>query len=757
MSRMKWVAFAVCVLLAIVAAAGQGIAQQGKGGKGGKGGGPQPWRKGGGKGDMRLPQLQIEDAVTEGVYRVMNLLPATGEQPRLGLTDTMGYRLVGYEAEAHSLVFATVNLSTGALGSQTIRLPSEAPAFRGMPRMAADGGQHAVISQQAATLFVDVAAGRVRVAAGFDSEAPLPVTEQPRRDRRDWRRDFDRARTSQQESGYRIHGGAGGAHALAVNVSWSANSRQYTGSGATLHFAAGRSVSLSWSHSRYGVPPAHRDAVFAVTGDEIIVLTSNPQGEEGHELHCLVFDTRGNLKEAQTAPGRWQGDAAPRFALSPDGRHIVARPAASMSGYVYRRGVWEAGYKTDYTDPFIGFAPEGGIGVFLENLSPQRAALKAVNLESGEAAWATSVRHADAERLGDERPFSCVGPKAAAVASRFGIIAGEDSEEARFLYTAKVADFEPLSITYDQAGRLVAVLALDRVFVVDARTRNELHSIPFEEPLPAGSLGEFIVFDARSRKLLCCVRDRGVWLIDLASNSIETTLPPLPGNWARALPDLSGVVFSQPAPEGGNIMIQKLNGEPSRLYRCEFRDTQAVCLWISDRGNEFLVTERNVGTGRLFLINDKGDTVVDYNVADVDTMYVGDNTVTAFVTRRRQAVLINEISRWGFTGVNCIVINPGQGDPVDSLFSAVFRSEDLPGRSTYGSTAAAPFFGGLHFGDEKLCRFACPAGVLEADIARNRFTLHAWSRQPKGLAAVNPKGRDFFVAGEIGLTTYRLK
>ena len=754
MSRMKWTMFTVCMLLAIIAAGSQNLAQQGKGK--GKGPGLQPWRKGG-KGDARLPQLAIEDLKPDGVYEVVNLLPRPGEQSRIGLTDKIAYRLVSYEPELNALKFAVVDLAGGTLSAKDVRLPADSPRFVGTPSMATDGGTHAVVSQQAATVFVDVASGRARVAAGFDSNAAMPSAAPPRRERP---REWERHREPQPTSGYRIHGGANGAHALSVLLNWDNGAKSYRGNGATLHSASGRSVSLSWSHDRYGVPPRDRDAVFAVTGDEIIVLTTSPKTADGaHELHCLVFDASGALKNVQTAEGEWHGSNAARYALSPCGGYVLAQPAREgFASHVMARGTWERKYRTDYTDACVGFAPEGGVGVFIENLSPQRAALKAIKLASGEATWTTSLPHAEVEGLGDARPFSAVGAGATAVATRHGIIAGKDAEHAEFLYTAKVADFEPLSISYDSAGKLVAVLALDRVFVIDARTRTEVHSIALETPLPAGSLGEFITFDSRSRKLLACARSHGVWLIDLASNSIEKKLPPVAGTWARALPDLSGVIYSSPATEGGNVMLQKLDAEaPERLYRCEYRDAQAVCLWVADRGNEFLITERNVGEGKLFLVNEKGDKILTYNVADVDTTYVGDNAIAAFVTRRKQAVLINEVSRWGYTGINCTVIGSGAGDAVESMFTAVFRTEDLPGRSTYGTTAASPFFGGLHFGDERMARFACPAGVLEADISRGAFRLFAWSRSPQGLAAVNPKAREFFVAGSTGLTTYRLR
>lgn len=473
-----------------------------------------------------------------------------------------------------------------------------------------------------------------------------------------------------------------------------------------------------------------------------------------------MFDRKGNLKEAQESAEPWAGGNAPRFTLSPDGTCFVAHPEDGLHSYVIKRGSWERGYKTNYLDACVGFAPEGKVGVFTENLSPQRAALKGINLATGEAVWTTSVLHAEATGDGDDEPFTAVGPGATLVAARYGIIKGENSaDEPIWLYRAKAIDFEPLSMSYDNDGKRVAVLALDRVFVLDARTRAELNSVSFENPLSSGTLGEFVTFDAKGKKILACARNKGVWLIDLATNTIEKTLPAVPGTWARAMPDFSGVVYSQSKDQGGNVMLQKLDdSEPQRVYRCEYKDAQAVCFWISDKGDQFLVAEREIGEGRLFLINEKGEPDVTYNVADADPMFVGDTTVTAFVTKRKQAVLINEVNKWTYTGINCTVVGPGsEGEAIETSFSAVFKTEELPGRSTYGVTAASPFFGGLYTGDERNCKFACPAGVLEADIAKGAMKLYAWSREPKGLAAINPKGKEFFVAGGTGLTTYKIK
>ena len=150
--------------------------------------------------------------------------------------------------------------------------------------------------------------------------------------------------------------------------------------------------------------------------------------------------------------------------------------------------------------------------------------------------------------------------------------------------------------------------------------------------------------------------------------------------------------------------------------------------------------------------------IVAYNVAEIDPMYVGDTCVTAFVNKKHEAVLVNEVNKWSYTGVNFCVVSPAAGgDPISKNFSAVFKSEELPGSSTYGTTAAAPFFGGRYWGDENACAFACPAGVISVNVAKSQIKLYAWSRQPKGLAAINPKLKEFFVAGNTGLTTFKFK
>lgn len=756
MKKTVW-CLATAAALALIAIPIGIHAQRGPGkGKAPAGGPNSKWGKNAGK--QNFPSLKIEDVKPDGAFEVVNLLPTAKEQPRIGVTANAAYRLVRYDIPSRTLTFAVADLATGTVQANSIKLPSDAPDLPEDPRMAADGGEYAVISEQAATLFVDPIKGKVKIAAGYDASVPR---EEPQPEKKSWR---DRGRSSGvAPESYRVHGGANGKHALSVLVKYNKDTKKYTGNGATLHFMDEKSVSLAWDHNQYGVPPKDRDAVCAVTDTEIVVLTVKPRTPGGfssaQDLTCLVFDRKGAFKQAQTSPKSWSGNNANRFCISPDGEYVVAQTEETLFAHVHRRGSWEQGYKCDYMDSCCGFAPEGGLGVFLENKSPQRAALKGIRLATGEALWETSVTHAEATGDGDNEPFTAVGPGTLVVAAQWGVLKGTSSETPTWLYRAEAVDFEPLCISYDSGGKLVAVLALDRVFILDAKSRAEIHSVSFETALPAGTLGEFVAFDSKARKVMACARGKGVWLIDLTTNSIEKALPPVDGTWARVMPDFSGVVYSQPKDKGGNVMLQKLDGtEPQRIYRCEYKDSQAVCFWVSDKGDEFLVAERDVGEGRLFLVNEKGEVEVTYNVADVDTMYVGDNAVTAFVTKRKQAVLINEINRWSYTGINCTVVSPAsEGEPIENNFSYVFKSEDLPGRSTYGQTAASPFFGGLFAGDERNCKFACPAGVIDVDISKGQITLYAWSRAPQGLAAISPKGKEFFVAGSAGLTTYKLK
>ncbi|MBZ0135056.1 MAG: hypothetical protein K8I27_01630 [Planctomycetes bacterium] len=763
MNKTVW-CLATVLALALIAAPILVEAQRG-GGKGkGKGGAPNggngnsKWGKNAGK--QSFPSLKIEDVKPDGAFEVVNLLPTAKEQPRIGVTEDKAYRLVSYEPSTRVLKFAVVDLITGLVKANDVKLPTDAPDLPDNPRMSFDGGANAVVSDQAATLFVDPFKGKVKVAAGYDS-AVARASAKPATEKKDWR--------NREKSGalaaeaYRVHGGPAGRYALSVLVKYDKDAKKYTGSGATLHFADEKSVNLSWDHAQYGVPPRDRDAVCAVTDNEIIVLVVRPRTPGGfnaaHELTCLVFDRKGNLKEAQTSPKSWSGNNANRFCIEPAGVFFVAHSEDTLYSHIHTRGTWEVGYKCDYFDACYGFAPEGGIGVFAENKSPQRAAVKGIKLATGEALWETSITHAEATGDGDDEPFTSVAPGASVIAAQWGIFQGVTSDTPTWLYKAQAVDFEPICMSYDNDGKMVAVLALDRVFVLDAKSREEIHSIPFEAALPANTLGEFVAFDSKGKKLMACARGKGVWLIDLATNTIEKSLPAIDGTWARPMPDFSGVVFSQGKDKGGNVMLQKLEGgEPERIYRCEYKDAMAVCYWINDKGDEFLIAEREIGEGRLFLVNAKGDVEIAYNVAEADPMYVGDTAVTGFVTKRKQAVLISEINKWSYTGINCTVIGPGsEGEAIETSFSAVFKSEELPGRSTYGATAASPFFGGLFAGDERNCKFACPAGALDVDIGKGTITLYAWSREPRGLAAISPKGKEFFVAGSAGLTTYKMK
>ena len=714
-----------------------------------------------GKGRKRFPKLKVLDLKPTGKYEVYSLLPGDGEQPRLGVTDDFAYRLVAYSKESGTLKFVTYSFDDEQTAYVNIKLPSGAPQFSGMPRMSYDGGELCVVSYQAATLFVNVKTKKVKVAAGIDPGVPTKKKKPAKKKKRG-----KKPPPSRSSNKYRIHGGGGGRFALSVRIKYDAKGRSYSSSNATLHGVDDKSVELKWSHNSYGLPPRTRDAVFAVLEDEVVVLVTKPKRAGDFSgsttLTCLVFDRKdGKLKEAQTSPKPWAGNDAPTFMLSPGGEYLVAHPEDSMQRFIVKRGSWERIYKTSYHDPCVGFAPGGEIGVFLETHesdSTQRAALVARTLSDGEEVWRTSVAHNEVQGEGEAEPFTSVGPGARRVATRHGIISGKSSDEAEYIYRGGGESFEPLCMAYDDAGKRVAVVSLGRMFIIDARSREELISIAFEKPLPKFSIGEFVAFDKKGNRVLACVRNQGVWLFDLAQETIIKTLPALKGTWARPLPDLSGVVYSKSKQEGGNVMLQPLSGEkPKRIYRCEYGDTQAVCFWISAKADLFLIAEREVGVGRLFLIDEDGKKKVSYNVKGEDPIYVGDKTLAAFVTRSKQAVLINEIQIRRYTGINCTVINAGDGTAIQKNFSAVFESNDLPGRSTYGNTSASPFFGARHAGSDKSFLYACPAGVLAVDLGKKTFTLHAWSRSPKGLAALNPKGKEFFVAGRNGLTTYKIK
>ncbi|MBK9975777.1 MAG: hypothetical protein IPP14_13485 [Planctomycetes bacterium] len=747
---------------------GPGGGQGGKGPGGGNGNnGGQPGQPGGGNwgknaGKVTLPQLEIEDVKVEGAYEVAEMFSNGGNQPRIGVTDEYCYRLAGYEVDGHALKFAFYEFKTAQLRTLTVKLPKECPAFTDdIPRMAFDCGQWAVICYQAMTLFVEPKTGKCKLAAGIDKDVPVKeVKAKEKGPGRDKEKDKDK----QPAANYRVHSGMGGKYALSVLTKYDANGKNLTGADATLFSAEGKQLNLKWAHSQFGVPPKDREAVFAVTEKEVVVLCTRPRSAGSVsgpcEMSCLVFDAaKGDLKEVQTSPDDWGGNTQNRFTLSPDGGFIVASPIDGIDRVMVKRGSWERVYKTQYNDACVGFAPEGNIGVFLENKTPQRAALKAFELSTMKELWATTVAHDEAMGELDDEPFYSVSNGAKAVANKYGIIAGKSGDWPELLYKASAIEFVPLAMSYDAAGKRVAVLTLDRVFVLDAKTREELASIPFEKPMSKGVLGEFVAFNEKGDKLMACVRSKGAWLIDVATAKVVASLPAVPGTWSRPMPDFSGVVYSQPKEDGGNVMLQAFaGGDPKQVYRCDYKDAQAVCLWIGDKCDEFLVTERLVGEGSLKLIDEKAKVIVAYNVAEIDPMYVGDTCVTAFVNKKHEAVLVNEVNKWSYTGVNFCVVSPAAGgDPISKNFSAVFKSEELPGSSTYGTTAAAPFFGGRYWGDENACAFACPAGVISVNVAKSQIKLYAWSRQPKGLAAINPKLKEFFVAGNTGLTTFKFK
>lgn len=745
-----------------------------RGGRGGKGGpkvgkGPGPkggggnaedwkkradeWRKKGGK--LNLPPLKVEDAKSDGGYDVVNLLPGDSESRRIGLTKDMAYRPFAYDNDTKVLTFAKVEFTTGTLGTFKVTLPKDAPDYNEVPEIGFDSGEWCVIGHQASVVFVDVNKGKAKLASEIDSKQPMDWVKAPKK------KDRKKKKAAKESGGYRVHAGTNGATALVVYQKFHLENNAYTTSGATLYSAEGSDKKLEWDHNEYGVPPRGRDAVFSVTDDEIAVLTTKPKKagdfSSACELFVLTFDPKsGSFKGAEKAKGDFAGNNASQFSLSPSGKFVVAHPEDSMKRFVFRRADWERTYQCDYYDPLLGFAPDMEIGVFLENHSPERAAIVAIELDTGKKIWNTTAKHSEVTGDGEMEPFSGVGPGAASLSANFGIIAGVSSSEPEFLFTENVAEFEPLCMSYDEKGKMVAVLALDRVFVLDAKTTEELHSIRFESPLPAGTLGEFIRFSEKGDKILCCARGQGIWLMDVKSATIEKTLKAPDGQWALPLTDLSGVIYSQSSDNGGNTMLQKLDADaPTVLHQNTTEGAQAICFWAHEDNDQFLIIERANDTVKTLLVDDEDKVEVEYDIEGQDPMFVGADTVTAFVTRKQEAVLINEINRMGYTGVNCVVLSSSKG--MTENFSAVFKSEELPGASTYGKTAAGPFFASVFAGNEKKCDFACPAGVLEIEVSKNTFTLHAWSRAPKGLAAVSPKGKNYFVAGAKGLTTYKYK
>jgi hypothetical protein len=137
---------------------------------------------------------------------------------------------------------------------------------------------------------------------------------------------------------------------------------------------------------------------------------------------------------------------------------------------------------------------------------------------------------------------------------------------------------------------------------------------------------------------------------------------------------------------------------------------------------------------------------------------VGDNAVTAYVAKNKTCVLINDVSE-GATLLNCTVIAPTKDDPdpITASFQVTVKTDELSGRSTYGATGASPYFAGMWVGDDKAAYLACPAGVLTVDTGKQAFSLTAWNRKPAGVVAVNPRSKEFFVAGSTGMSVYKLK
>ncbi|MEE9311610.1 MAG: hypothetical protein V3V10_04280 [Planctomycetota bacterium] len=176
---------------------------------------------------------------------------------------------------------------------------------------------------------------------------------------------------------------------------------------------------------------------------------------------------------------------------------------------------------------------------------------------------------------------------------------------------------------------------------------------------------------------MACARSQGVWLIDLAENKIIKELKDIDGTWVRAIPDFSGVVYSQSADDGGNVKIQKFDNDDSEtIYSCKNDGAQAVCLWIGPKSKKFLMAERGTETPEVNLIDNKGKVVKHYAVEGALSMLVGDKAVTGFVNKKNEAVLINEVSVQKVTGVNCTILD---GSGIKQMFSATFQTEDLPG------------------------------------------------------------------------------
>lgn len=718
-----------------------------------------------GKASKSFPALNVTDVKPEGEVSLASLLPNGAAQSRLGLTDTHAYRLVEYVAASHAFRFIGYEFATQKQAQFDVKLPKEVKPFTVPPRVAFGGGDVCVVSQQAQVCFVHIKDRKAVAVGDIDSKAPIKESKPVKGGGRGKKGPGEGASVPPSGGEYRVHGLPGGAYALSILRHYDAKARKYVSVDAILYSASGKAVTLKFEHETYGVPPRGKDAVFGVKGDTAVLLVTKPKNTGAFSgevvLSCLVFDLKtGALKEAQTHPETWGGQDADTFMMAPTGDFFVAQPWGKYDRFVTERGTWKQGYKTDYFDACVGFTPDGSAGIFLGNNTPQRAYLTAVRLADSKDLWRTTVTHDEAMGNGEDEPFTAVGPEARAVAAHFGIIEGTSAGEARFLYKNEGVDFEPLCMSYDQAGKQVAVMALDRLIVLDAKSRTETHSIALEKPLAKGAQGEFVAFSKAGDKVMACVKGAGVWLFDLTKQAVLATMGPLGGDHARPLPDLSAVVFTAPASEGGNLMLQAFGQEKANVhYRAEYEEVQAICLWMDEKGESMLVTERGMGEGNLFLLNKKGEKAETYSVAELEPRVVGDKAVAAFVTKSKNVVLINDISEGGMTLINCTVIEPGKDvpDPVSASFQCTIKLDDLQGRSAYGATAATPYFGALWQGDDKQCHFACPAGVLSVDIAKSSFALSAWSRKPVGVVAVHPKSKEFFVAGNTGLATYKFK
>jgi len=752
-------------LVASFAFLGTVDAQRGGGGKGPKAPPGLP-KKLPGKGSKTIPALQINDVKPDGEIGLASLLPASGEQMRLGVTESMAYRLVSYSQTSHSFRFATLDFASQKQSQFDVPLPKSVKPFNLAPRVCFGGSETCVVSQQAQVCFVSLKDKKVVVVGDIDSKAPLKEAAPTVKGRKGKGAGAGKGVEAGPPTGgeYRVHGLAGGSYALAMLRNYDGKNKKWISSDATLYSSAGKAVTLKFNHNEHGVPPRNKDSVFGIKGEEAYLLTVRPQKAGNFkaetEIRVLVFDLKtGALKEAQTCPDVWGGEDADTFMMTPTGDFFVAQPWGKYDRFVTAPGTWKQGYKTDYYDACVGFTPDGATGLFLGNNTPQRAFLSAISLADGKEVWKTTVTHEQAQGNAEDEPFTSVCAQAKAVVTHFGVISGKTADEAEFIFKGEAVSFEPLAMTYDQAGKQIAVLATDRVFVLDAKSHSETRSISFEKALNKGAQAECINFNKAGDKLLACVKNAGVWLFDLSAGNVIATLPAVGGDHVRALPDLSGVLFTQPAAEGGNLMLQAFGQDkPTRFYRAEYEEVQAICLWNDEKGESFLVTERGMGEGNLFLVNKKGEKTDVYSVKEIEARLVGDSAVTAFVAKNKTCVLINDIDMGG-TLLNCTVIAPTKDDPdpVAASFQVTVKTEELGGRSTYGATGASPYFAGVWVGDDKSAYLACPAGVLTVDTGKASFTLTCWNRKPAGVVAVNPRSKEFFVAGSTGMSVYKLK